>query len=535
MSDGAPRSVRDISKLSGLTLKRAGNALYLCWLRGLVLRTLKPICERESVNLGVRGRSSHTRPYHLYVGVSESMDSLSVSGRVFVGYSREHIDARGGHGVSKAGRVLDFLRVNSFKAFYSTDIVKQLGEHGVRCGDIMANARRFERQGLVYIRGYKTDERQSPFREGFLLTWIDQDKPREAAYSEAVDRTNMALQGVYASSPTMTRVNRVRDMVLEHSKLRSLVGYAYMEDQLGCNRNQAERAVTRALEFYPSIREVKLFGAYRYYYHSSMSEEDLVAATEAKRLSLRLEKGSDNRVGHNWEAAADWFIDKFTTGAKFWTQNHRGGKMDSRRITVYLLKGVGGRRSAAELDRVWEVNPSVFAEPITYVLSCKWGVVNKGHVDDFLEVLRWSKDFGVDTPSGREMKQGIVGVFAASAFNPTENVNVQGKWMSLAKYAALRRLQLVTAADFNSRLQNHGVPKVVTAQKICRLSKNEAEVRESIDAVWKQPSGAELVLMELRTRNQDLFKFEERLEGKTVAPNVESEKETELVSELLSN
>jgi hypothetical protein len=133
------------------------------------------------------------------------------------------------------------------------------------------------------------------------------------------------------------------------------------------------------------------------------------------------------------------------------------------------------------------------------------------------------------------MKQGIVGVFAASAFNPTENVNVQGKWMSLAKYAALRRLQLVTAADFNSRLQNHGVPKVVTAQKICRLSKNEAEVRESIDAVWKQPSGAELVLMELRTRNQDLFKFEERLEGKTVAPNVESEKETELVSELLSN
>jgi hypothetical protein len=41
---------------------------------------------------------------------------------------------------------------------------------------------------------------------------------------------------------------------------------------------------------------------------------------------------------------------------------------------------------------------------------------------DFLEVLRWSSDFGVDTPSGREMKQGVVGVFAASAFNPHENV-----------------------------------------------------------------------------------------------------------------
>ncbi len=39
--------------------------------------------------------------------------------------------------------------------------------------------------------------------------------------------------------------------------------------------------------------------------------------------------------------------------------------MNKRRITIHLLKGVGGRRQAAELDRVWEVNPSIFAEPIT--------------------------------------------------------------------------------------------------------------------------------------------------------------------------
>jgi hypothetical protein len=29
-------------------------------------------------------------------------------------------------------------------------------------------------------------------------------------------------------------------------------------------------------------------------------------------------------------------------------------------------------------------------------------------MDDFLEVLRWSKVFGVDTPEGREIKQGVV-------------------------------------------------------------------------------------------------------------------------------
>jgi hypothetical protein len=188
--------------------------------------------------------------------------------------------------------------------------------------------------------------------------------------------------------------------------------------------------------------------------------------------------------------------------------------MDKRRITIHLLKGVGGRRQAAEIDRVWEVNPSIFAEPITYVLSCKWGLVTKSHVDDFLEVLKWSKDFGVDTPSGREMKQGVIGVFAASAFNPKKTVNVQGTFMSLAKYASLRRLQLITAADFNEKLRGKGCPKIVTVQKICGLAKNEEEVRLAIDTMWKDPSNSETILSELRMRNEELYKFEEMLEGK---------------------
>ena len=345
------------------------------------------------------------------------------------------------------------------------------------------------------------------------MTWVDHEKPRKVAMSEAVGHTDRALDGVYASSPLMSRVNRIRDLVVEHTRLRSLVGYAYLEDQLGCSHNQAERALARALLFYPSIREVKLFAAYRYFYHSEMPGEDLAAAIEAKRMTLRLEKGRDNRVGHNWEAVAEWFIDRYTTGAKFWTQNHRGGLMDRKRITVHLIKGVGGRRQAAELDRVWEVNPSIFAEPITYVLSCKWGLVTKGHVDDFLDVLRWSKDFGVDTPDGREMKQGVIGVFAASAFNPRENVNVNGSLMSLAKYASLRRLQLVTAADFNEKLRGNGSPKIVTVQKVCGLAKNEAEVRDSLGLVWKEPDKAENVLADLRRRNEDLYRFEEMLSG----------------------
>ena len=47
---------------------------------------------------------------------------------------------------------------------------------------------------------------------------------------------------------------------------------------------------------------------------------------------------------------AEWFIDRFTTGARFWTQSNRK-VMDPRRITLHLLKSVGGRRRRARMTR----------------------------------------------------------------------------------------------------------------------------------------------------------------------------------------
>jgi len=180
---------------------------------------------------------------------------------------------------------------------------------------------------------------------------------------------------------------------------------------------------------------------------------------------------------------------------------------------LHLIKGVGGRRNSAEVDRVWEVTPGVFAPPITYVLSCKWGLVTKKHVDDFLEVLRWSKEFGVDTPDGREIKQGVVGVFAASAFNPRETVQLKDESrISLAQYAARMRLQLLRASDFNQKLHEKGCPRTVTVQKICRRARNEDEVREVLEKIWNRPDKAEELLKELLERNKELYAFERMLE-----------------------
>ncbi|MBW1728457.1 MAG: hypothetical protein JRJ62_12965, partial [Deltaproteobacteria bacterium] len=241
--------------------------------------------------------------------------------------------------------------------------------------------------------------------------------------------------------------------------------------------------------------------------------EDLAAAAEMMRNYIRITKGAANRIGHNWEAVAEWFIDLTTTGARFWTQNHREGGMDPRRITIHLIKGVGRRRRAAEVDRVWEVTPGVFAPAITYVLSCKWGLVSKPHVDDFLEVLRWSKEFGVDTPDGRDTKQGVVGVFAASAFRQSENVELKdGSTISLPQYASRRNLQLITAADFNKMLREKGCPREATVQKVCRAARDEAQVRETLDAFWEKPDDATTILGSLRRDNQNLYRFEEKLE-----------------------
>ncbi len=350
LADGKPMGVMEIAKKTKLNRSQAGNALMLAWRRGLVLRTVEPIYEAERINRGRAGVRHHVRPFHLYLSRPARRDEVTLGGRRFVPFSVEYLDPRGGGSVSKASRVLELLRSNPGKAFYSTEIAEKLAEHGVKVRDVMANVRRWERRGLVYVRGYKTEERETPFKEGYLITWLEDGKPREEAIAEAVGRTEGALAGVQAGSPLMERVMRVRDIVVEHSQLRKLVGFTYLHEKLGCTPDQSERAVTRALQLYPSLRGVKLFDAYRYYHHESLGGEELDAALEMKRSYLRIAKGRANRVGHNWEASAEWFIDRFTSGARFWTQSHREGGMDSRRINVFLPRGVGGRRRAARLS-----------------------------------------------------------------------------------------------------------------------------------------------------------------------------------------
>ena len=64
-------------------------------------------------------------------------------------------------------------------------------------------------------RGYRYHDRETPFREGYLITWVDQGKPREQALDEAIERTNTALESRSSTNPLIQRVHMIRDIVFE--------------------------------------------------------------------------------------------------------------------------------------------------------------------------------------------------------------------------------------------------------------------------------------------------------------------------------
>ena len=157
------------------------------------------------------------------------------------------------------------------------------------------------------------------------------------------------------------------------------------------------------------------------------------------------------------------------------------------------------------------------------------GLVQKYVVDDFLEVLRWSTEFGVNTSEGRQIKQGIVGVFAGSAFDPKESVKLKDQTkISLAAYAARINIQLLRAADFNEKMRERGIPKEITVQSVCRVAKNEKEVRDVLTAIWEIPEKSGEITAKVAGKNKEVYDFEKMLET-TNLPSEELEKAAQVL------
>ena len=137
--------------------------------------------------------------------------------------------------------------------------------------------------------------------------------------------------------------------------------------------------------------------------------------------------------------------------------------------------------------------------------------MNKKALDDFIDVLEWSTDFGVDTENGRELKKGVIPVFGAGAYNPKEKVTVNGQKISLAQYTSRMNIKLLRPADFNSKLREHGVDRKVSVQKICKMGRDEKDARIVLDEIRQSHAEAQEVLSEILTRNHGVFEFEKTL------------------------
>ncbi|MDR2203088.1 MAG: hypothetical protein LBE76_02055 [Nitrososphaerota archaeon] len=115
-------------------------------------------------------------------------------------------------------------------------------------------------------------------------------------------RTNVALENNESTNPVIERIHIVHYVILETTLFRDLAIVEFIFSRLGCSEYEAEGAIGRALKLYSDLREIKLFGAYKYYYHESLSQADLNVALVFKQNYVRQMKGKQNRIGHNLEA-----------------------------------------------------------------------------------------------------------------------------------------------------------------------------------------------------------------------------------------
>jgi hypothetical protein len=83
----------------------------LAWKSDVIIRNASVIYETEKINKG-RGRANHhIRRYRQYVKAKKDGEA-NLAGCRFVSFSEEHLDPHGGGSISKASRLLAYLREN---------------------------------------------------------------------------------------------------------------------------------------------------------------------------------------------------------------------------------------------------------------------------------------------------------------------------------------------------------------------------------------------------------------------------------------
>jgi hypothetical protein len=181
LRDGKPRCTREVREELDLTDKAAETAWHRYWKTGLLLRSERPLCERNDKFVGRSSKTYNTRVFYLYSLATDHYDETVINNIRFLTYTKTPKMKR----ENKSQLILAFLRENADRAFYTTQIVEKLKDKGVTIRDMACNLRRYEKKGLIYFRGYRSAEHETPFVAGYIVTYIDSTKERSIAVSEA--------------------------------------------------------------------------------------------------------------------------------------------------------------------------------------------------------------------------------------------------------------------------------------------------------------------------------------------------------------
>jgi DNA-binding transcriptional ArsR family regulator len=440
-------------------------------------------------------------------------------GKSFVTYKKHD-------GKSKRQRILEWISTNlQTKAIFTVELRRALVRDGVQLSQsqIMDTLRRREwaQSGIaVYIRGYQQGHRQSPFAKGYAITAFDNTKPVDVAQTEAVERTERLLKNQPTKSPVLDHAQKAYNIITDLSLRKDIASTYYVRDRLGVKGHRLERVLEKTMELYPNIRKVSVFGnelgeyGYPHYYNAyHISKEHLTAAIKAKEGYIIREKSGDQRKGHSLEGVIWRFLER-ALNARFLQQKHRTDGMHPYRHTIHLIRPIGQRKRNAELDGVWlsrETDMLGEEQSVTNILEVKYSLISKQDFEDYIEKVRWSKEYGADSRDARIIKNGVILWLAGEIIDNNATIRVGNELLTVAAHARRLGIKFIKISDINHKLRQHGWIKA-SIKTICRVAKDSDEAMQIFDQIWKTPAKAKDILSNYAERNHPILEKEKILE-----------------------
>jgi hypothetical protein len=133
LSDGVPRSLRQIQLETGIGYKPVESTLWRLYRGGQILRNVHPFRENNLQRKGRGGSVRNLRNYFLYTLRPNGIDKLELEGQLFCVSQPRPV---GQIGTSKAKKIRAYLQDNVGTAYFSKELVERLA---VKPSDIMRN------------------------------------------------------------------------------------------------------------------------------------------------------------------------------------------------------------------------------------------------------------------------------------------------------------------------------------------------------------------------------------------------------------